>query len=113
MAIPKASLDLPPEISLDRIYCPVCGTVVHSQDASPSCSHIIFSYIDVAGDFDTLSPDAKELWDQITETDEDPDDPVGTLVKRLESKSAFCLEVSAGCAPGGSRLSLGIDFSPK
>ena len=39
-----------------NLYCPVCGAPIYEMDKEPEiCQHILFTYMDLVGEFDYLN----------------------------------------------------------
>jgi len=120
MTIPMAEIDLPPSATSERLYCPVCGAPVFGPDAAATCRHVVFLYIDAAGEFDVLAPHLARFRDRAHELAEDSPDPVieiflGEINKQIEFTTLFCLcltVMGVTHAPWSQTAYVGIDFNP-
>ena len=115
MTIPVINLDysgMPADI-----YCPVCGTPIYAEGRSPSCGHVVFTYITEIGDFDHVSPHMEAQVATIRERAEDDEhlDPVSTLLGQMDSTSILCFSVTTtgvACGPTSSTVYVAVDFCP-
>ena len=117
MSIRKVRIKLLEDQKLGVLYCPVCGVVIHSKDISPACKHVVFSYIDLVGDFDTIAPKLRAVVNKARKIAEQGEtDVVDAVLNLIDSETMFCLEVveggEAAGGPYGGSVYLGIDFSP-
>lgn len=98
------------------IYCPVCGLPIYEKmDSNTSkCKHIIFSHLDIIGNFDYI----KNGWEKkaekaIDKAEELDNEPYEILSSEIDSKGFFCLQISTysvGQGIIGSTVTIGIDF---
>jgi hypothetical protein len=49
------------------IYCPACGKSIFSEKGCAGCDHLIFAYLDVAGEFSYISPRYEKVIRKIDE----------------------------------------------
>lgn len=116
MPMNRVSIDIPFGEDLETLYCPVCGTLIFSQEATPSCPHVAFTFISEVGEFDDVAPHLKPVIEAVTDSIEDDDrHPVEMLAERLDRPSLFCLQLNLGgmaCGPVWTELFVGIDFNP-
>ena len=103
----------PPEI-----HCPVCGMAVFEMERNGQvCKHVLFTYVDLAGSFGSVSNRLKEDAETAVAFAEGNDlSPVEVLMLMLDRPSTFCLAVSTSgmaCGPVGGTASVGFDFSPE
>ena len=101
----------------EDIYCPVCGTPIYAEGKSPSCEHVVFTYITEIGDFDHVAAHMEARVAAIRERAEEDEnlDPVSTLLGQMESTSILCFSVTTSgvaCGPTASTVYVAVDFCP-
>ena len=108
------------------IYCPVCGNPIYAIEKEfEICKHVVFTYPQDVGEFDIISPTAEPIIEKLQKKSEeydgqedDPffDDPVGTVMKALKSKSILCFWLTTSGVGHGfssSSLAVAVEFDPK
>ena len=110
----KVDLELPFGAVLGHFYCPACGAEVMGEEGFASCPHLLFTYLDLVGEFEAVAPDLADLVQAVRSEEDRDEDPVDALLGHLDSKSilAFSLTTSGmACGPVSATLSLAFDLS--
>jgi hypothetical protein len=107
-----------------RFYCPVTGTLVHSEETShePSAA-TVFSFVDYFGEFQHLTPELREIWEQIeaeaAADDEDCDngDLFERFLERMDNDSIVCFSISTigmDCSyePTAIHIAINMNYNP-
>lgn len=110
----KAELSMPDGLSLATIHCPVCGTILLSEDAEGTCPHLLYVHIDLVGEFTQLAPAVEELIEALSEEERDDVCWSEFLPERLAEPSMLHLalnESGMACGPVFSQLLIGFDLA--
>ena len=99
------------------IYCPVCGTPIYAEGQSPSCEHVVFTYITETGEFDHIAGPMEAQVAAMGERAEDDENlnPVSTLLGQIDSTSILCFSVTTSgvaCGSTSSTVYVAVDFCP-
>jgi hypothetical protein len=96
----------------NAIFCPVCGHLIMGEDEGDKCKHVMFTYIDVVGEFLDVAPKYKEILRKIEE-DEDVSDPFGEAVEKIKEPGVLFLSLTTSgvaCGPVSSTACVAINF---
>ena len=101
-----------------EIYCPVCGQpVFENEGTSALCSHVLFTYVDLAGEFGYVNQELQELAEGARGySDVWGVCPVEVLMLSIDRPDAFCLAVTTSglaCGPMSATAYVGFKFTPE
>jgi hypothetical protein len=99
------------------LYCPACGAPVYEEAQDPTpCPHVVFSYIDIVGDFDHLNERHTELAEQASRLAEERDTlAVDEFIQAMDSTKVLCFSLTTNgmaCGPTSSTVYAAFDFCP-
>ena len=95
------------------IFCPVCGQLIMGEDEGDKCKHVMFTYIDVVGEFLDVAPKYKEILEKIEE-DEDIRNPFAKAVEQIKEPGVLFLSLTSSgiaCGPVSSTACVAVDFN--
>ena len=114
--IPHAEISQKFDQDPPAIFCPACGVLILGHGEENICPHVLFTYLDMVGDFSAIAPAFEKAIRGIMEDDK-VHDPVKAAMGLFAGKgSVFCLTVNfsgMGCGPVGGTLTAAFDYSPK